>query len=279
MKYPEWAPNTLIEQHKRRTEGDQSARKFKAPDPEAIVSDLKNKHEGKITEANSEELIRKLYRQSVLGLPDKERTSLLEKLITDINMKGVWIALAKRSKDERDPWKFFIACESGITGWRGDQKLTGAEHRELYQEIHDTAGKLQRLMHQASAFDFYSISKMMSDDAIKWLIENLGVSSEESIPDDKEISYVKFCLSDVIPSSFEVLSDIGAKAKQYSDEALIVKKPNSQNAKIHYFVRLLSDHCQRAYNQPLHEVVAITTSVIFDLPNCDVDYVRKIVKA
>lgn len=279
MKYPEWAPKTLIEQHKRRTEGDQSARKFKTSDPETIIANIKQKHGHNLTEANAEDIRRKLYRQSMLGgLPDDERTALLKKLITHLNMKGVWIALAKRSTHERDPWQFFTACEAGITGWRGDQKQTAAERRTFYQEIYDTAGKLKSLMHEASAFDHYSIKNLVKDQTVEWLIETLGASFSDIIDPDQEIPYVRFCLSDVIPSSFEVLQDIGEKAKQYRDESSTVKKPNSQNAKIHYFVRELSDYCQRVYAQPLHEVVAITTSVIFDLPNCDDDYVRKIVK-
>lgn len=279
MKYPEWAPKTLVEQHKRRTEGDQSARKFKTSDPETIIADLKQKHGHDLTEANAEAIRRKLYRQLMLGgLPDDERTALLEKLITDLNMKGVWTALAKRSTHERDPWQFFTACEHGISGWRGDQKQTATERQEFYQEIYDTAGKLQSLLNEASAFDHYSINKLVEDQTVEWLIETLGASFSGSISVGQEISYVRFCLSEVIPSSFEVLQDIGEKAKQYRDDSSIVKKPNSQNAKIHYFVRLLSNHCQRVYNQPLHEIVAITTSVIFDLPNCDDDYVRKIVK-
>lgn len=279
MKYPEWAPKTLVEQHKRRTEGDQSARKFKTRDPETIIADIKQKHGHDLTEGNAEDIRRKLYRQSMLGgLPDNERTALLEKLITDLNMKGVWMALAKRATHERDPWQFFTACEGGITGWRGDQKQTAAERRAFYQEIHDTASKLQSLMHKASEFDFYSINKLVEDQTVEWLIETLDATLSDIIPAGQEVSYARFCLSEVIPSSFEVLKDIGEKAKQYRDEPSTVKKPNSQNAKIHYFIRLLSDYCQRAYAQPLHEVVAITTSVIFDLPNCDDDYVRKIVK-
>lgn len=232
-----------------------------------------------MTEENIENMRRKIYRQSMIrSLPDDESTALLEKLITDLNMKGVWITLAKRSTHERDPWQFFTACEGGITGWRGDQKQTAAERRAFYQEIHDTACKLQSLMHTASAFDYYSITTLVEDQTVEWLMETLGATFSDHIPTGEEVSYARFCLSDVIPSSFKVLNDIGEKAKQYRDEPSTVKKPNSQNAKIHYFIRQLSDYCQRVYTQPLHEVVAVTTSVIFDLPNCDDDYVRKIVK-
>jgi len=280
VNYPEWAPKALVEQHKHRTEGDQSKRMFKTSDPETIIADLVQRHDGDMTEENIENMRRKIYRQSstIGGLPDKEGTALLEKLITDLNMKGVWMALAKRSTHEREPWQFFTACEHGIAGWRGDQKQTAAERRAFYQEIHDTAGKLQSLMHTASAFDFYSITKLVEDHAVESLMETLGATLSDHIPTGEEVSYARFCLSDVIPSSFAVLNDIGEKAKQYRDEPSTVKKPNSQNAKIHYFIRRLSDYCQRVYTQPLHEVVAVTTSVIFDLPNCDDDYVRKIVK-
>lgn len=279
MNYPEWAPKTLVEQHKRRTEGDQAARKFKTSDPETIIADLVQTHDGDMTEENIEDIRRKLYRQSMFGgLPDNERTALLEKLITDLNMKGVWIALAKRSTHERDPWQFFAACEDGIVGWRGDQKQTATERRAFYQEIHDTAAKLQWLMHTASAFDYYSITALVEDQTVERLIETLGATFSDHIPSDKEVSYARFCLSDAIPSSFEVLQDIRERANRYRDAPSTVKKPNSQNAKIHYFIRQLSNHCQRVYTQPLHEVVAVTTSVIFDLPNCDEDYVRKIVK-
>ncbi len=280
MKYPEWAPKPLIEQHKRRTEGDQSARNFKTSDPETIIADIKQKYGHDLTEANAEAIRRKRYRQSIFGggLPDDERTALLERFITHQNMKGVWIALAKRSTHERDPWEFFTACEHGIAGWRGDQKQTAAERRSFYQEIHDTAGKLQSLIHEASAFDHYSINSLVEDQAVEELIEFLGASFPAHVPAGQEVSYARFCLLDVIPSSFDVLQDIAEKAKLYRDESSRVKKPNSQNAKIHYFVRLLSDYCQRKYSQPLNEVVAITTSVVFDLDNCNDDYVRKIVK-
>ena len=179
MKYPEWAPKTLVEQHKRRTEGDQSERKFKTRDPESIIADINQKHGRDLTESNAEDIRRKLYRQSMIaGLPDNESTALLGKLITDLNMKNVWIALSKRSTHERDPWQFFTACEHGIMGWRGDQKQTAAERRAFYQEIHDAASKLQSLMHEASEFDHYSINNLVEDQTVEWLIETLGAVNQ-----------------------------------------------------------------------------------------------------
>lgn len=270
MNYPEWAPQILVEQHKKRTDSDSPERKFKTHDPETIIADVLQKQGGNISEENIENIRRTLYRNSLGGLPDKESTALLELLISDLRMKDVWKALAKRVKQRQEFFDFFRACEGGITGWRSDLKQTPSERRAFYQEIWDAAATLQSLMSKSSEFDYYSINKLVDDQQVEWLLDALDA------PND--VSYARFSLSEITPRIFEVLNDIAAKATQYAEEESSVKKPNSPNAEIHYFTRLLSDYCQRRYKQPLHEVVAITTSVVFDQLNIDTDYVRKIVK-
>ena len=74
-----------------------------------------------------------------------------------------------------------------------------------------------------------------------------------------------------------VLINISEKATQYGEEKPTVKKPKSENADIHYFVRSLSRYLRNRYNQPLHDVVAVTTEVTFDRQSIDSDYVRKLV--
>jgi hypothetical protein len=279
MKYPKWVPSTLVELHKLRTEGDQSARKIKTRDPETVIADIEKRNGIKFTEADAELMRRKIYRQSMLpGLPDQESTALLEMLIKDQNMKAVWVSLTKRSTPERDPLQFFYACERGITGWRGHQKQTTLERREYYQEIYDIAGRLEFLMLEASAFDRYSIDEIVSERSMEWLNKILRNSFSSTATASEKDHNIRFILSEVVPMIDEVLHDIKQKAGKYRDETTTVKKPNAENAKVHYFARLVSDYCQQTYSQPLHEVVALTTSVIFDLPNCDDDYVRKIVK-
>jgi hypothetical protein len=129
--------------------------------------------------------------------------------------------------------------------------------------------KLFSLIDKADQFDFYSINKLVDDQSVKWLLEVLNAPNN--------VSHARLSLSDIIPSIYEVLIDISEKATQYGEEVSPVKKPNSPNAGIHYFIRFLSKHCQQCYNQPLHEVVAITASVIFNQQNIDTDYVRKLV--
>lgn len=270
MNYPEWAPKILVERHKKRTDSNAPERKFKTHDPETIIADVIQNHGDSLTKESLEDFRRSFYRKSLFGLPDKESTELLELLITDLRMKDVWNSLARRIVNDVGYFQFFNACEGGITGWRGSLKQTSSERREFYQKIFDAAARLQSLMIKADEFDYYSITKLVDDEQVEWLLEVLGA------PND--VSYARFVLSDIVPNYFFVLKDIAEKARKYGEEESSVKKPNSRNAEIHYFIRALSGYCQRGYNQPLHETVAITTSVIFDLPNIDSDYVRKLVK-
>lgn len=267
MEYPEWAPSILVERHKSRVDSKVSDRKFKTSDPDAIVADATKKYKD-LTEESIENYRRYLYRMS-FGLPDEESTTLLGKLITDHRMKEVWKTLARRIVKDSEFSHFFNVCEGGISGWRGDPKQTIAERKEFYQEIRDTARKLILLMHKSGRFDLYSINNLIDDQTIEWLIEALDIPSEPS--------YTRFCVSDVVPHVNKVLIDISEKATQYGEEEPTVKKPKSENADIHYFVRMLSRYLKNKYKQPLHEVVAATTEVVFDRQNIDSDYVRKLV--
>lgn len=74
-----------------------------------------------------------------------------------------------------------------------------------------------------------------------------------------------------------ILLDISEKAKQYGKEEPLAKKPNSDNADIHYFARWLSEYLKKRYGQPLHDVVAATTEVACNRLSIDSDYVRKLV--
>jgi hypothetical protein len=267
MKYPEWAPTSLVERHKNRVDSNAPEREFKTRDPDAVAAAFAQKHEG-ITEDAIEDYRRWLYRFSS-GLPDEEGTALLGKLITDPRMKDVWKALAKRMEEDSELYQFFRVCEIGITGWRGDMKQTAAERKAFYQDIRDTALKLISLMNKAGQFDLYSTSRIAKYQSIEGLTEGLDAPNE--------LSYARFHMSVSAPRVTDVLVDISEKATRYREEEYSVKKPNSENADIHYFVRRLSEYLKERYGQPLHEVVAATTEVVFDRQNIDSDYVRKLV--
>lgn len=285
MKYPTWAPRTLVQIHQDRPDKSSSARRFRSRDPDVIIGYMREANPDGFSDGELETLHQRYTRwSSRRGLPDTERTELLGKLLTNQNMKDVWKALAKRAVNESAPWEFFLACETGITGWRGDQKQTPVERRAFYQEISETAEKLISLLMQSSEFDNYSIDNLISDIQTE-LINNPDVEWAETdrtavleqIAARKRDEHGHSAIYPFIPSVNQVLHDVGEKAKQYLGKEPKVKKPNSPNAEIHYFIRTLSEYCRHTYNQPLHDVVATTAAVVFPRMDIDVDYVQKLV--
>lgn len=146
-------------------------------------------------------------------------------------MKAAWTALSKRFKDDRkNARQFFSACQFGIAGWRGDPKQTPAERRKFYQDLYDTVGILESLMNISGGFDYYSINQLIQDETYEWLIEALGIPAYPS--ESEATEYVRFTLSDVVPSINDVFRDIANRAIELRDASIPVKKPNSQNADV-----------------------------------------------
>ncbi len=280
MKYPEWAPLSLVELYERKSDPALSGDTSQALDPESILADILQKADRAVSEDNIENLRRQLYR-NVIGnsLPPEEELALLEKLIADQRMKTVWAALSKRSKDQHeDPLQFFSVCQRGIAGWRGDPKQTPAERKAFYQDLYDAVVRLDVLMNEAAGLDFYSIEDLIQDSSIETITDASDIPPAYSSDATMESSYLKFSLSEIMPSFHTILRDISEKAILLRDEAAPIKKPNSQKAGAHFFIRMLSGYLRNSYGQPLNEVVALTASVVFELPNCDESYVRKIAK-
>ena len=147
----------------------------------------------------------------------------------------------------------------------------------ILKDIQNSVAKLQTNMQLLKDFSFYSINALIKTKTIEWLLEILNANLSE-FDDTRAIEYAKFCLSDVTPKFDAVLLDIHSKAEVAKHQAVTVKKPNSENAEVHYFARHLSSFFLNYYGQPLHETVAITTSVALQMENIDSDYVRKLVK-
>ena len=202
-------------------------------------------------------------------------------------MKAVWASIARRIEIELEFVHFWTTCGTIIQGWRRAQKLSTKQHREYFQKIHEHALALAQLMYETVEFQHNSITDLIETDSIKWLLEALNTSLSKFVyeerstlyaPADEEesILYARTMLALITPSVDVVLDDIATKALTFSKEEPLVRKPNSENAPIHYFVRSLSGYLKKRYGQPLREVVATTTYVIFD-QEIDTDYVRKLV--
>jgi hypothetical protein len=100
----------------------------------------------------------------------------------------------------------------------------------------------------------------------------MGFGNSENI----DIDMLRFFLGG--PPIEAVLENIVEKSDEYAGEENLVKQPNSPRAEIRYFIRSMSAYCLGKYHQPLHDVVTITTSVIFNKPDIDNTYVRKTIK-
>ena len=263
MNYLEWAPSILVEWHKDQLDKKSPKDKFTEKHTPNEILNYKN-----MTEARIESYQRYTYRKYI-GYFNEESTALLGKLITDTRMNNAWKTLSKRINKDSDYYFLFYVCEDGIAGWQSDLKQTAAERKKFFKEIQDTAGKLINLMDKSGEFDFYSIAQLIDEERFKWLINALDTP--------RDLSFTGAAVLGIMPEIHKVLLDISEKSVRYGNVEPSVKKPNSENADIHYFVRTLSQYFKDKYKQPLHEVVAATAEVVFDRMNIDSDYVRKLV--
>lgn len=270
MIYPKWAPVILVEGYKMWQAALPAERGRWMADPNDYIAELVRR--GISIKPDEAENIRQRQYRERLRIPDEERMDLVRLLITDLRMRDAWSILSKRTRSDLEFYQFFEACEQAIAGWRGDSKLTAAEKRAHYTEVGQVAKRLAFLLNRSPEFDLYSAEDLIGDDFFEYFLEDMGFVNPETI--DKEM--LRFFLGG--PPIDDVLENIAEKSDEFAKEKNLVKQPNSPNADIHYFIRSLSAYCRGKYDQPLHDVVATTTSVIFDKSNVDNTYVRKNIK-
>lgn len=277
MNYPDWAPESLINLHKLRMELSSKNKRVDSTNPDDEILKMRSDDRYKsFTEKQFDQAKELLYRWRI-GLPAQESDELLFKLITDLRMKEVWLSLSRRKKTDKDVNRFWMACESALTGWRSEPKITQKERLQVLTNIQESLKNLQNNMGRLKDFQFYSINKLIDSQSVEWLLEDLNADLSH-IDEEKRVDYTSFCLHEIVPNFNLILMDIHAKTNEYMREVVTVRKPNSENAKTHYFVRLLSRFFQEYFGQPLHESVAITASVVLGVNEIDSDYVRKLVK-
>lgn len=280
MRYPDWAPPGLVELHRLKLEYTKSTTGFNPVDPESFIESIVREHGGKLSADGVENLRQRLYRNSFVGLPNAESTEMLGRLIGSESMRGVWRAIDRHADGEHGAVEFFSACENAIAGWRGEAKRTKAERNALLLRVQELASELSLMLHDCPDFDYFSIANMIDDEHLKVIAD--GIASHEVevpgyqlrfTPDEDDLRYFRMGMSDAIPTVHKVLEQVAKRAKKIAAQDVIVKKPGSQNAQVHYFVRSLSDYCRTQFSKPLHDVVAVTASVIFQDANIDSPYV------
>ncbi|SFH38328.1 hypothetical protein SAMN05216299_109122 [Nitrosospira sp. Nsp14] len=282
MNFPDWAPALLVwtynhYPHPREYPGGEYPPCPSDPDGH-IAQLLEEDEQFKQMSKQRQENYRTSLHRTEFALPPEKGKELLGKLITDLRMKPVWASLSKRSKEEVQLLYFWHECERAILGWLGAQKLSPKQRRDHFLKMHHHALELLQMMYETEEFHNYSIMDLISTESINSLqnVLNLEISRPGGEDDIDELR--RFFLAEGAPSIYQILRDVADKSLQFSKKTPLVRKPNSDNAAIHYFVRKLSRYLKEEYGTPLHEVVAATAGVVFDQPEIDLDYVSKLVK-
>ena len=286
MNYPDWAPSALVQLHREKLGYTPSASGFNPADPESLIESIVREQGGELSAEGVEILRQRLYRNSFVGLPPTESAEMLWRLISNGSMRSVWRSIEKHADGEHGAVEFFSACENAIAGWRGEAKRTRAERNGLLLRVQKLASELSLMLHDCPDFDYFSIANMIDDGHLKVIAD--GIASHEVdipgyqlrvSPDENDYRYFRMSFSEAIPSVHKVLEEVGERAKKIAEQDVIVKKPGSTKSEVHYFVRWLSDYCRDQYSKPLHEVVAITASVVFDDNAIDSSYVAHLSSA
>lgn len=280
MNYPDWAPRDLIALHRQKLDYAPSKSAFNPNDPESIINSIVSEHENRLSVEGTERLRQRLYRNNFVGLPAEESTVMLGRLICSESMKSVWRSVERHADGERGAMEFFSACQNAIAGWRGEAKRTKSERNELLRRVQELASELSLILHDCPDFDYFSIANMIDDAHLRVIAD--GIASHEVdvpgyklciTPDESDFLYFRASVNEAVPSVHKVLEEVAARAKKIAAQDVMVKKPGSAKAEVHYFVRFLSDYCRTAYSKPLHDVVAVTAATVFQDPSIDSAYV------
>jgi hypothetical protein len=122
-KFPKWAPAVLVNLYEIHLEKP-------IPDRYELLEEalLRKGFTSEQAKAKAKKETDKSY-----FLPEREKTQLIQKLLTDDRMESVWRAIGKRaSKSNRPYHEVLHGIEHAITGWRRDLKLSATDKRAYY---------------------------------------------------------------------------------------------------------------------------------------------------
>ncbi|WP_338853414.1 hypothetical protein WE348_07500 [Alteromonas macleodii] len=173
-------------------------------------------------------------------------------------------------------WKSFLeTIELAFAGIDNYENKTPKERNEDLKEISQLAEKLSRRVRNVpfnnSADEMIDHESYYSSVACKVWGENWlnNLSHKENLRK----------LGIYFPSFEYILQELSNLAeREWKNHSSVVKKVNSDDAQITYFVRVLSTWCSENFSTPCHELVALATSITFDLDDFDKDQVRNKLK-
>jgi hypothetical protein len=279
-KFPDWAPSILVSEFERLNS---------KPVPEEIEKILKSMVDGWITATETYD------RLSV-----EELSELLSKLLSDSRMESVWKAIEKRIYAQNTFFHFYIEILSARMGPDNWGKLTNSEKEawktKVLRQISELNNSLKE--HRSLNFDSYledhqlihsgyymiprhlqlKILKQLEidSDVLNGLLKSIddskdGITAEEQIAHitidwniDEEV--MKRLTVNLEPlTTEEMLNVFSSRIMNINTKSRILKHPNSDNAHIVFFMRKLAEFNMTLLGSALYEVIANTTSVVFDI--------------
>lgn len=259
--------------------------------PEAIIKRIAV---AKQSIENDKERARKQGRKYLpffgpLGFTE-ESVRIFEVLACNPNMEAAWEKLNKVFDDTRrqpDTWRFADFCYQTIGAWQFSPIRTPAEHKEHFEKIaNDLRDVVWRIISEP---EFGMIgqmaatvrsTEMIKNDDLKWLLDTINADPIDGtyIKDEKAaVSYLRFCLGDLIPELHVYAEWIAKKAERIAAQPSISDRPNRDSAQRTFFVKHLSKWFRDKFSKPMHEVVAEVASALFN-EVVTADTVRKAVK-
>ena len=203
--------------------------------------------------------------------------AIFERLACNTNMEKVWRALATVFDDSKrmpDTWAFADFCYQNVGVWEFSPRRSPAEHKRHFEQIADDMMSVAARVVCEPEFGMLgtvaaSVSplEMVGDDHFRWLLEQMDADPIDGryIKSDKDaISYLRFCLADIIPDLYRYAEWIAANARRIAAQPSISDRPHRETAQRTFFVKHLSKWFRDRFDRPMHEVVAGVASALFD---------------
>jgi hypothetical protein len=204
------------------------------------------------------------------GWPGKKNAPTLHLLITDPQMQSVWRSITKRAAKGRGEDAIFEFCDQVLLWherWKHEDKRTPAQIQNAYTRCAEALEKACLAIQNELGDEWRStiekfpaswdVGRPVRKKQRYSVAKSLGYSTEPCLAMSRLAQYIRL-------------------SADYLEEP-IVKKPQSQNAHVVYFVRHLSEFMKDEFGTPLHEHVATTARTVFK-SEIDGDHVRKLIR-
>jgi len=210
---------------------------------------------------------------------------ILEKLITDNQMERVWKSLSKRINDSGDYLEFIEQIAFATWSQNEWDSLKKSEKKAWIKKTSKLALELSGLFSKYDFDDEFNMHSFIDEKSASWMLNNIKknypdmwiehVSRLEDHRSKNELLENLFLSVFGEIKMWKYLKNISDEIKGKVDiDSGILKRPNTKNSHVLFFIRELGKYIENKYGTPLYDVIANTACVLFDDPTIDKDRVR-----